>query len=78
MEIFREALNDCDLTDLGFVGLPCIYDNARRGADNVKVRLDRAVADTEWRDMFGEARLYHLVSSRSDHCLLFLEVRKES
>jgi hypothetical protein len=36
-----------------------------------------AVADTNWRDLFGDATLHHLVSSRSDHCPLFLEIRKE-
>jgi hypothetical protein len=78
MAIFREALNDCNLVDLGFVGLPFTYDNGRRGDVNVRVRLDRAVADAAWRDLFGDATLHHLVSSRSDHCPLLLEIRKES
>ncbi|CAN6346612.1 unnamed protein product [Urochloa humidicola] len=78
MALFRDVLSDCDLTDLGFVGLPYTYDNGREGVANVKVRLDRAVADTEWRDLFPDAILHHLVSSRSDHCPLFLEIRKES
>lgn len=78
MSIFRDALADCDLTDLGFVGLPYTYDNGREAAANVKVRLDRAVADTGWRDLFGDAKLHHVVSSRSDHYPLLLEVRKEN
>ncbi|CAD6265721.1 unnamed protein product [Miscanthus lutarioriparius] len=59
-------------------GLPYTYDNGRGENANVKVRLDRAVACPEWRDLFGDAVLHHLVSSRSDHCPLFLEIRKES
>jgi hypothetical protein len=78
MSLFRDALNDCDLVDLGFKGLPFTYDNGRGRAANVKVRLDRAVADTGWRDLFGDATLRHMVSSRSDHCPLLLEIRKES
>lgn len=78
MVAFRDVLADCGLTDLGFSGLPYTYDNGRDGDDNVKVRLDRAVACSEWRDLFGETVLHHLVSSRSDHCPLFLEIRKES
>lgn len=78
MAAFREVLADCDLTDLGFVGLPFTYDSGRDGNANVKVRLDRAVANTDWRDMFGEATLHHLISSRSDHCPLLLEIKKES
>lgn len=77
MPAFRVVLADCDLTDLGFVGLPFTYDNGRDGNANVKVRLDRVVANTDWRDMFGEATLHHLVSSRFDHCPLLLEIKKE-
>jgi hypothetical protein len=72
MSLFRDALNDCDLVDLGFKGLPFTYDNGRGGAANVKVRLDRAIADTGWRNLFGDATLRHMVSSRSDHCPLLL------
>ena len=49
MAAFRDVLADCGLLDLGFVGLPFTYDNGRDGNANVKVRLDRAVADTRWR-----------------------------
>lgn len=78
MAAFRDALGDCDLMDLGFSGLPFTYDNGREQQANVKVRLDRAVADTGWRDLFPEAAVSHLVSSCSDHCPLFLEIKKES
>jgi hypothetical protein len=54
MALFRDALSDCDLNDVGFVGLPFTYDNGRAGDANVKVRLDRAMADTNWRDMFAD------------------------
>ena len=71
-------LADCGLIDLGFVGLPFTYDNGREGNANVKLRLDRAVADSSWRDLFSATTLHHLVSSRSDHCPLMLEIKKES
>jgi hypothetical protein len=78
MANFRDTLSDCDLVDLGFTSLPFTYDNGRSGAGNVKVRLDRVVADTSWRDLFGDATLHYVVSSRSDHCPLLLEIRKEN
>jgi hypothetical protein len=78
MANFCDALSDCDLVDLGFTSLPFTYDNGRSGTVNVKVRLDRAVADTSWRDLFGEATLHHLVSSHSDHCPLLFEIQKEN
>jgi hypothetical protein len=63
MATFRDVLTDCGLTDLGFVGLPLTYDNGRDNNANVKVRLDRAVDDSNWRDMFSAAtHLHHLFS----------------
>jgi hypothetical protein len=45
MSLFRDAILLCELKDLGFSGLPFTYDNRRSGRANVKVRLDRALAD---------------------------------
>jgi hypothetical protein len=64
MENFWDALSDCELTDIGFTGLPYTYDNKRVSSANVNVRLDRAIADTTWRDLFGDVNLLHLVSSQ--------------
>ena len=55
MLAFRDTLEVCELVDLGFSGLPFTYDNKQRGRKNVRVRLDRAVTDNRWRDIFGEA-----------------------
>ncbi|CAO2034704.1 unnamed protein product [Urochloa humidicola] len=44
---FREVLNHCDLHDLGFVGLPWTFNNNQGGNRNVRVRLDRGVANSE-------------------------------
>jgi hypothetical protein len=43
----------------------------------VKVRLDRAVASLSWSTWFPEARLHHLVSSRSDHVPILLELCRD-
>jgi hypothetical protein len=61
MTAFRDVLVDCGLTDLGFVGLPFTYDNGRGGNANVKVQLDRAMDDSNWRDMFNATTLHHVV-----------------
>jgi hypothetical protein len=66
MDDFRRALADCDLTDLGFSGLPYTYDNGHLGVANVHVRLDRDVEDPRWRNMFTDVRVQHVVSSCSD------------
>jgi hypothetical protein len=72
---FREVLSHCDLHDLGFAGLPWTYNNNRDGAANVRVRLDRAVANTEWSDVFPDACVRHIGTVRSDHKLLLLRLQ---
>jgi hypothetical protein len=52
MLAFRDTLEICGLVDLGFNGLPYTYDNKRKGRQNVRVRLDRVVADNQWRNIF--------------------------
>jgi hypothetical protein len=77
MEAFREVLYDCDLTDLGFSGIPYTYDNKRQGRANVRVRLDRAVACPAWRDLFADSEVQHLVSPVSDHCPILVQIERE-
>jgi hypothetical protein len=62
MLAFCDTLELCELVDLGFSGIPFTYDNRRRGRSNVKVRLDRVVVTNDWRDIFGDASVVHLVS----------------
>jgi hypothetical protein len=77
MDAFREVLFDCNLTDLGFSGVPYTYDNKRSGRPNVRVRLDRAVACPAWRDRFSDSQVQHLTSPVSDHCPILLQIEKE-
>jgi hypothetical protein len=57
MTAFRNCLEMCQLVDLGFSGYPYTHDNKRNGRANVQVRLDRAVADNAWHNLFLEVRL---------------------
>jgi hypothetical protein len=72
--IFCLVLDECDLHDLGFAGLPRSFDNKRGGQRNVKVRLDRVVSSTSWSSPFGDASVQHLVSTCSDHCPIMLRI----
>lgn len=67
MQSFRDVLETCALADLGFSGVPYTYDNKRSGNANVRVRLDRAVANPAWRNLFDQAFVRHLTSPCSDH-----------
>lgn len=78
MQSFRSALQLCGLFDLGFKGVPFTYDNKRSGRSNVRVRLDRAVANNDWRNLFPNAQLDHLISSFSDHNPISLKLSANS
>ena len=60
--------------DLGFHGVPWTYNNKQEGNKNVKVRLDRAVACPQWSSIFPDCKVTHIISSRSDHCPLLIEL----
>jgi hypothetical protein len=72
----RNVLSFCDLHDLGYKGVPWTFDNKKEGNKNVKVRLDRAVASPSWTSLFPDANVTHLVSSRSDHCPILIDLEK--
>ncbi|XP_010236428.1 uncharacterized protein LOC104584030 [Brachypodium distachyon] len=75
MRAFREVLSICDLHNIGFEGLPYTYNNNNNsGRKNVRVRLDRLVVDSNWRDLFNQARVTHLVSPCSDHSPLLVDL----
>ena len=46
--------------------------NKQQGARNVRARIDRGVASPCWMDMFKEATVTHITTSRSDHFPLLL------
>ena len=48
MEDFRVALENCELTDLGFTGHKFIWTNWRPRSAHTQQRLDRAVNNKDW------------------------------
>ena len=73
MEDFGLALESCRLADIGFRGYPFTWNNKRPGDTNTKERLDRAIANSEWRERFPASTLTHLFSHASDHASLLLQ-----
>jgi hypothetical protein len=76
MRDFRDTLSFCDLHDMGFVGTPWTWDNKQKGERNVKVRLDRAVANPAWSTSFPDYMVRHISSSRSDHTPLLMSIEQ--
>ena len=75
MDEFREVLEQCSLTDLGFLGYPFMWNNKRPGHANTKERLDRAVASVDWRAKFPRSMVTHLSSHASNHLPIILQTK---
>jgi hypothetical protein len=67
MEQFRAALEDCGLSDLGFLGPKFTWTNGQYGGNFMKERLDRAVANRAWCAMFKNREIRVLAARTSDH-----------
>lgn len=78
MAAFRDTLSYCKLFDLGFSGPPWTFDNKQKDRRNVKARIDRAVASDCWTQLFPDAKVTHICSTRSDHLPLLIEYEKNN
>ena len=52
MMAFQNVLDACNLQDLGFSGSNYTWCNGRFGSQRTLIRLDRMVANAEWRSLF--------------------------
>ncbi|KAK9990736.1 hypothetical protein SO802_025721 [Lithocarpus litseifolius] len=78
MSNFVNTINYCGLRDIGFVGPKYTWWYVRRDGEQIRERLDKALATTKWLNLFPEAKLHHLTSSASDHSLLLLKLVQRS
>jgi hypothetical protein len=68
----REALEACHLGDLGFSGSQFTWSNRRSDGSFTRERLDRAVADPEWCNIFPRVSVLVLAARTSDHSPLIV------
>ena len=66
MQNFKEALDECGLMDLGYIGSPFTWSKHYRSGTSIWERLDRAVASHDWFIRFPGSRVHHVDSSTSD------------
>lgn len=59
---FREAVDVCGLSDLGYKGLDWTFEKRVTGGQYCRVRLDRALASTSWSNLFPFASVDHFDS----------------
>lgn len=68
LDRFREALEACDLHDLGFYGDVFTWKNKQTTGDSyIREHLDRAVVDVAWRSMFPMVQVKNAHPYHSDH-----------
>lgn len=67
MNEFREALNDCELQDIGYTGDVFTWWNKQAAHNSVFERLDKRVASLEWVVLLPHVSVKHLPRDKSDH-----------
>lgn len=72
MRRFREVLEICGLLDLGYMGSPFTWSNGRRGEDNIREKLDRALSNAAWKTIYQKIHIKHLARYKSDHSPLIV------
>ncbi|XP_042950048.1 uncharacterized protein LOC122282159 [Carya illinoinensis] len=76
MEAFRMSMDWCGLSDLGFEGSKFTWCNNREGDQFTKERLDRAMGNLMWSDLFCECNINVLAAQTSDHSPLLVIATK--
>jgi hypothetical protein len=67
MSQFRDVLEDCHFSDLGFTGSKYTWTNCRQDESFIKERLDRAVANISWIQLYKKVEVRILAARTSDH-----------
>uniref|UniRef100_A0A803LDA8 CCHC-type domain-containing protein n=1 Tax=Chenopodium quinoa TaxID=63459 RepID=A0A803LDA8_CHEQI len=69
-EILRDAIQFCQLEDMGYMGHDFTWTNNRGGSENVQERLDRFFANQAWKNNFPGSFLYRFEEMwfRDENC----------
>ncbi|XP_073019426.1 uncharacterized protein [Primulina eburnea] len=70
---FREAIDDCNLTDIPLNGHQFTWERSRGSENFVEERIDQVMGTPTWAEKFPRARLHNLNAPVSDHSPILLE-----
>lgn len=74
LNLGRDTVCDCSLTDLGFRGYPFTWTNGRAGTEQIQCRIDRALASEAFINRFSPIEVSHLPRYGSDHAVLKIDL----
>ena len=77
MDAFRDALDTCGLSDIGFTGINWTFEKKVAEGTYARVRLDRCVANPAWSLAFPTAILEHKHTVSSDHIPIFRQLNMQ-
>lgn len=77
LEGFRDAIEDCGQTDLGFLGAKYTWGNHRESRSFTKKRLDRAFRNSAWHILNELTFVRSLAAQSSDHYPLLITMEKK-
>lgn len=67
-------MESCGMVDLGFSGCNFTWSNKRPGLANIRERIDRGIANVQWRMTFPNTAIQHYEYAPSDHVPLILNL----
>ncbi|XP_019172917.1 PREDICTED: uncharacterized protein LOC109168359 [Ipomoea nil] len=74
MDGFNDALNECNLVDMGMSGGRFTWSKGHGTEAWVEERLDRAVATVEWLEIHDDTEVRKVYTSQSDHSAIFVDM----
>ncbi|XP_019160111.1 PREDICTED: uncharacterized protein LOC109156731 [Ipomoea nil] len=72
---FGETIEHCGLSQLPMNGYQFTWEKGKGTPNWIEERLDKVLANETWRDLITGARVYNLLTRKSDHFVIFLAIR---
>ena len=76
MDLFRDCIDECGLLDIRYIGPKFAWSNRQHGGMNIRVRLDRALANSEFLKRFDNCFVENIITTSSDHLAILITIAK--